>query len=81
VTFSRVVRGSEDLQYGARGAPSEQRPLVEAELDHTLLPAPGVGEAEDEEGEIPDAHRAVPQRLTFSLIAHLTVIGRAVVEL
>ncbi len=73
-----VSRGrSEGLQGGTRGAPSEQQPLVEAELDHSVLPAPGVREAEDGEGEIPEAPRAAIRRLYPCLIiAHTTVIGR-----
>jgi hypothetical protein len=72
-----VVEWSESLQRGARGTPSQKQSLAETDLDHTL-PALGMREAENDEGEIP----TVPRRTYASLIAaHPLVIVRAVVEL
>ncbi len=78
----RPAEGPEDLQGCTRGAPPEQQPFSEAELDHPYLPAAGVGEAEDDEGEIPDAFHVVPGSIyPLRIVEHPTVIGRLVVKL
>jgi hypothetical protein len=70
------------LQGSARGAPPDEQPRAEAELDRAVLPALGVREAESGEGEVPDAPRAVRQEIQPRLIiAHLIVIGYGAVGL
>ncbi len=77
-----LVEGSEGLEGGARGAPPEQRTFIETQLDHPLFPAASVGQAEDYEGEIPDASGFVAGSIHASLILeHLSVIGRGAAEL
>ena len=70
--------GAEGLQGDARGAHSEQHLLVDAKFDHTLFPAPGMREAEGDEGQIPDAsRRAFPQEFQLSLVVADTYVNRS----
>src|SRR5215211_3001746 len=65
-----------------RGALPEHHALAEPQLDHALLPALRVREAEDEEGEICGARCTLGQVLTPLLfVAHRNVIGWIIVKL